>query len=155
VFVENQKTSALKADLEAFMDQHIYPNEARYFQESMDGGPWRVPSVVEELKPKARSAGLWNMFSSEPGIGRELTNVEYAPLCEVMGRSFLAPEVFNCSAPDVGNMEVLARYGTLEQKAQWLEPLLAGSIRSSFAMTEPAVAFQRRNKHPERDHSGW
>jgi acyl-CoA dehydrogenase len=140
VLIETERTSALKDGIRAFMDEHIYPNEARYFQEAMDGGPWRFPIVLEELKPKAKSAGLWNLFSSEPGVGHELTNLEYAPICELMGRSFLAPEVFNCSAPDTGNMEVLARYGTLEQKKQWLEPLLAGSIRSSFAMTEPSVA---------------
>lgn len=140
MFAETEKTRTLKARLQAFMDEYIYPNEARYFKEAMDGGPWRVPDVLEELKPKARSDGLWNLFSSEPGVGHELTNLEYAPLCELMGRSFLAPEVFNCSAPDTGNMEVLARYGTLDQKKQWLDPLLAGSIRSAFAMTEPAVA---------------
>jgi acyl-CoA dehydrogenase len=140
VFAETEKTRVLKGRVQAFMDEYIYPNEARYFQEAMDGGPWRVPDILEELKPKAKSVGLWNLFSSEPGVGHELTNLEYAPLCEVMGRSFLAPEVFNCSAPDTGNMEVLARYGTPEQKRQWLEPLLAGTSRSAFAMTEPAVA---------------
>lgn len=140
MFAETERTKSLKAQLEAFMDEYIYPNEARYFQEAMDGGPWRVPGVLEELKPRARSAGLWNLFASEPGVGRELTNLEYASLCELMGRSFLAPEVFNCSAPDTGNMEVLARYGNSEQKKRWLDPLLAGAIRSAFAMTEPAVA---------------
>lgn len=137
---ETEKTRTLKTKLKAFMDEYIYPNEARYFSEAMDGGPWKVSSVLEELKPKAKSAGLWNLFSSEPGIGHELTNLEYAPLCELMGRSFLAPEVFNCSAPDTGNMEVLTRYGTAEQKRRWLEPLFAGAIRSAFAMTEPSVA---------------
>jgi acyl-CoA dehydrogenase len=139
-FEESPKATAIKALVEAFMEEHIYPNEARYYQESEEGGPWAVQSVVEELKPKARAAGLWNLFLP-PGHGDEgLSNVDYAPICEIMGRSHLAPEVFNCSAPDTGNMEVLARYGTAEQKKRWLEPLLNGEIRSSFAMTEPAVA---------------
>jgi len=134
------RTAALKTRLEAFMDEHIYPSEARFFEESEKGGPWAVQPVIEELKPKARAAGLWNLFlpASEHGAG--LTNLEYAPLCEIMGRSHLAPEVFNCSAPDTGNMEVLARYGTPEHQERWLKPLLAGEIRSAFAMTEPAVA---------------
>jgi acyl-CoA dehydrogenase len=137
---ENTRTRELRERLESFMDEHVYPNEARYFRESTELGPWAVWPVVEELKPLARQAGLWNLFlpASEHGAG--LTNLEYAPLCEVMGRSHLAPEVFNCSAPDTGNMEVLARYGTPEQQERWLAPLLAGEIRSSFAMTEPAVA---------------
>jgi acyl-CoA dehydrogenase len=134
------KVQELQKRLSAFMDRHIYPNEDRYYQESADGGPWSVQPVVEELKPLAREQGLWNLFLPESGHGPGLTNLEYAPLCEIMGRSHLAPEVFNCSAPDTGNMEVLARYGTDEQKKQWLEPLLEGRIRSSFAMTEPAVA---------------
>lgn len=134
------KVSELQQRLTAFMDQYIYPNEARYYRESEEGGPWQVQSIVEELKPEARRQGLWNLFlpASEHGAG--LTNLEYAPLCEIMGRSHLAPEVFNCAAPDTGNMEVLARYGTSAHKRQWLEPLLAGEIRSAFAMTEPAVA---------------
>ena len=122
------------------MDEHVYPNEARFFRESMELGPWAVWPVVEELKPLAREAGLWNLFLPDSEHGAGLTNLEYAPLCEVMGRSHLAPEVFNCSAPDTGNMEVLARYGTPEQQERWLSPLLAGEIRSAFAMTEPAVA---------------
>jgi acyl-CoA dehydrogenase len=129
-----------KARLEAFMDAHIYPNEARFFRESEECGAWAVQPVVEELKPKARAAGLWNLFMPDEAYGPGLTNLEYAPLCEIMGRSHLAPEIFNCSAPDVGNMEVLARYGTPAQQERWLQPLLAGDIRSSFAMTEPAVA---------------
>jgi len=139
-FDENTRTRELRERLESFMDEHVYPNEARYFRESTELGPWAVWPVVEELKPLARQAGLWNLFlpASEHGAG--LTNLEYAPLCEVMGRSHLAPEVFNCSAPDTGNMEVLARYGTPEQQERWLVPLLAGDIRSAFAMTEPAVA---------------
>lgn len=139
-FDENARTRALRERLEAFMDEHIYPNEDRFFRESSDLGPWAVWPVVEELKPLARAAGLWNLFMPSGEHGPGLTNLEYAPLCEVMGRSHLAPEVFNCSAPDTGNMEVLARYGTPEQQAQWLGPLLAGEIRSAFAMTEPAVA---------------
>jgi acyl-CoA dehydrogenase len=140
IFDENERTLELRVRLEAFMDEHVYPNEARYFRESTELGPWAVWPVVEELKPLAREAGLWNLFlpNSDHGVG--LTNLEYAPLCEVMGRSHLAPEVFNCSAPDTGNMEVLARYGTPEHQERWLKPLLAGEIRSSFAMTEPAVA---------------
>lgn len=130
----------LRARIEAFMAEHIYPNEARYYAETADLGPWKVQPVVEELKPKAKAAGLWNLFLPESDLGAGLSNQDYAPLCEVMGRSPLAPEVFNCAAPDTGNMEVLVRYGTDDQKKQWLEPLLAGEIRSSFAMTEPAVA---------------
>jgi acyl-CoA dehydrogenase len=122
------------------MIEYIYPNEARYFRESMEVGPWGVQAVLDELKPKAKAAGLWNLFLPHSSHGVGLTNLEYAPMCEMMGRSPLAPEVFNCSAPDTGNMEVLARYGTDEQRKMWLEPLLAGSIRSAFAMTEPAVA---------------
>jgi acyl-CoA dehydrogenase len=130
----------LQQRLQAFMDEHIVPNEARYYQEAETLGPWAVMPVIEELKPKARAAGLWNLFLPESAHGAGLSNFDYAPLCEIMGRSHLAPEVFNCSAPDTGNMEVLARYGTPEQQARWLVPLLAGEIRSCFAMTEPAVA---------------
>jgi acyl-CoA dehydrogenase len=122
------------------MDEHIYPNERRFYGEAESLGPWAVYPVVEKLKQKARAAGLWNLFLPESPHGAGLTNFDYASLCEVMGRSHLAPEVFNCSAPDTGNMEVLARYGTPEQQERWLKPLLAGEIRSCFAMTEPAVA---------------
>jgi acyl-CoA dehydrogenase len=139
-FDENTKTRELRDRLEAFMDEYVYPNEDRFFSESMELGPWAVWPVVEELKPLARQAGLWNLFLPESEHGAGLTNLEYAPLCEVMGRSHLAPEVFNCSAPDTGNMEVLARYGTPEHQERWLKPLLAGEIRSAFAMTEPDVA---------------
>ncbi len=124
----------LRERLLAFMAEHVYPNEARY-REEVTANRWSVPPVIEELKPRARGEGLWNLFLPE-----NLSNLDYAPLCEIMGRSFWAPEVFNCSAPDTGNMEVLARYGTGEQKRQWLEPLLSGDIRSCFAMTEPGVA---------------
>ena len=137
---ENERTRELRGRLETFMDAHVYPNEDRFFRESMELGPWAVWPVVEELKPLAREAGLWNLFLPHNDRTPGLTNLEYAPLCEVMGRSHLAPEVFNCSAPDTGNMEVLARYGTPEQQERWLVPLLAGEIRSAFAMTEPAVA---------------
>ncbi len=125
---------SLRRPLLAFMDEYVYPNEQRYY-EQVQSNRWAVSRVVEELKPKARAAGLWNLFLPE-----NLKNAEYAPLCEIMGRSMWAPEVFNCSAPDTGNMEVLARYGSPEQKERWLKPLLAGEIRSCFAMTEPAVA---------------
>ena len=134
------RAADLKARLEAFMAEHIYPAEERYYCESEELGPWNVQPVVEELKPLARAAGLWNLFLPDSSHGAGLSNLDYAPLCEVMGRSHLAPEVFNCSAPDTGNMEVLARYGTPDQQASWLTPLLEGRIRSGFAMTEPAVA---------------
>ena len=134
------KIVQLRERLEQFMDAHIYPNERRFYDEAEKLGPWAVYPVVEELKPKARDVGLWNLFLPESEHGAGLSNYEYASLCEVMGRSHLAPEVFNCSAPDTGNMEVLARYGTAEHHERWLKPLLAGEIRSCFAMTEPAVA---------------
>src|SRR5688572_22109972 len=139
-FEPNARTRELMERLRAFMDRHIYPNEKRFYAEVAEGDRWQPTAVVEELKPKARAAGLWNLFLPESGHGAGLTNLEYAPLCEMMGRSLWSCEVFNCAAPDTGNMEVLARYGTADQKAKWLEPLLAGEIRSCFAMTEPAVA---------------
>jgi len=139
-FEFSDKVKALQKQLQAFMDEHIYPNEARFLAEAEQPDRWQTSRVIEELKPKARAAGLWNLFLPEDEHGAGLTNLEYAPLCEIMGRSPMAPEVFNCSAPDTGNMEVLARYGTAEQKERWLKPLLAGEIRSCFAMTEPAVA---------------
>lgn len=140
MFDYSPKVRALQGRLEDFMTAHVYPNEREYYRQAEELGPWHVYPIVEELKPKARAEGLWNLFLP-PSAGRPgLTNFEYAPLCEIMGRSHLAPEVFNCSAPDTGNMEVLERYGTAEHKARWLEPLLAGEIRSAFAMTEPGVA---------------
>ena len=139
-FEPSEKIRALQERLTAFMEEHIYPNEPRHVNEAESLGPWKVLPIFDELKPKARSAGLWNLFLPHSPHGAGLTHLEYAPLCEIMGRSLLAPEVFNCSAPDTGNMEVLARYGTPEHQERWLKPLLAGEIRSCFAMTEPAVA---------------
>ena len=139
-FESTEKVQELQRRLVAFMEEHIYPNEERHMAEAESFGPWKVLPLVEELKPKARAAGLWNLFLPDSPHGPGLSNLDYAPLCETMGRSLLAPEVFNCSAPDTGNMEVLVRYGTPEQQRMWLEPLLAGSIRSCFAMTEPGVA---------------
>src|SRR6202047_4080738 len=138
-FEFSRKVKDLEGRLLAFMEEHIYPNEQR-FHDEIERNRWSPTAIVEELKRKARAAGLWNLFLPDDQHGAGLTNLEYAPLCEIMGRSMMAPEVFNCSAPDTGNMEVLARYGTPEQKERWLKPLLAGEIRSCFAMTEPAVA---------------
>jgi acyl-CoA dehydrogenase len=139
-FAYSEKVQKLQARVSAFMDQHIYPNEETFQREVAEGDRWQPTRIVEELKKKAREQGLWNLFLPESKAGAGLTNLEYAPLCEIMGRVHWAPEVFNCSAPDTGNMEVLERYGTPEHKKQWLEPLLKGEIRSCFAMTEPAVA---------------
>jgi len=138
-FELSAKTKELQQRLQSFMDAHVYPNEHR-FQEEVERERWKPTRIVEELKLKARREGLWNLFLPGEEGGAALTNLEYAPLCEIMGRSHMAPEVFNCSAPDTGNMEVLARYGTAEQKEKWLKPLLAGEIRSCFSMTEPDVA---------------
>jgi len=138
-FEFSEKVKNLQSRLQAFLDKHIYPNEKRFYDE-IEQNRWSPTKIVEELKLKARAAGLWNLFLPDSEQSAGLANLEYAPLCETMGRSVMAPEVFNCSAPDTGNMEVLARYGTPEQKERWLKPLLAGEIRSCFAMTEPAVA---------------
>jgi acyl-CoA dehydrogenase len=138
------KVRELEARLSAFMDAHVYPNEVRYREEvaanRVRGNPWVPTTLVEELKVEARSQGLWNLFLPDSSRGAGLTNLEYAPLAEIMGRVTWAPEVFNCNAPDTGNMETLERYGTDAQKRQWLDPLLDGKIRSAFLMTEPAVA---------------
>jgi acyl-CoA dehydrogenase len=135
----SERAAAVRAQLESFMDQHVYPNEAVWW-EQIRKNPWQPTQIMEDLKVKARAVELWSLFLPNSTRGSGLTNLEYATLCEVMGRSPLAPEVFNCSAPDTGNMEVLERYGTPEQQRTWLEPLLDGRIRSCFAMTEPEVA---------------
>ena len=144
-FAYTDKVKAMQAKLIAFMDEHIYPNEHRFHSEILEnrkkGNPWIPTKIVEELKPKARAAGLWNLFLPHSKRAPEgLSNLEYAPLCEIMGRVTFAAEVFNCSAPDTGNMETIERYGSEEHKRQWLEPLLRGEIRSAFLMTEPDVA---------------
>src|SRR5215831_1200406 len=140
-FEHSPKVKELQKRFVGFMHEHIYPNERTYHEQIAHGDRWQPVSIIEALKPKARAAGLWNLFLPESEHGAGLTNVEYAPLCEIMGRAApFAPEVFNCSAPDTGNMEVLVRYGTPAQRKEWLEPLLAGEIRSCFAMTEPDVA---------------
>lgn len=143
-FDYSPKVRQLQARLSAFMEQHIYPNEARFHEEiaanRAAGDAWVPTRVMEELKVLARQEGLWNLFLPDSELGAGLSNLEYAPLCEIMGRADWAAEVFNCSAPDTGNMEVLARYGSKAQQEQWLTPLLEGRIRSCFAMTEPAVA---------------
>ncbi|MFC3210466.1 acyl-CoA dehydrogenase [Planomicrobium okeanokoites] len=141
-FSYSQKTKDLQKRLNNFMEVHVYPNE-KVFEQQLNGqnNRWsQVPPVMEELKQKAKEQGLWNLFLPDSEYGAGLSNQEYAPLCEIMGRSLIGPEVFNCGAPDTGNMEVLVRYGTEEQKKRWLEPLLNGDIRSCFSMTEPAVA---------------
>jgi acyl-CoA dehydrogenase len=142
-FAYSDKVKALQEKVLRFMDEHVYPNEQRFNDEveenTRKGQRWTPTRIIEELKPKARAQGLWNLWWPK-GHGGELTNLEYAPLCEIMGRVFWGPEVFNCSAPDTGNMETLIRYGSDAQKKQWLEPLSEGKIRSCFAMTEPDVA---------------
>src|SRR5688572_255596 len=140
-FEYSARTKMYMEQLNEFTQKHVYPNE-HTFHEQLNSQPtrWQIPPIMEELKAKARERGLWNLFLPESERGAGLTNLEYAPLCEIMGRSHIAPEVFNCSAPDTGNMEVLERYGTEEHKEQWLQPLLEGEIRSAFAMTEPKVA---------------
>ncbi|MEO8134731.1 MAG: acyl-CoA dehydrogenase family protein [Betaproteobacteria bacterium] len=139
-FEYSDKVRGLQARVAAFMAAQVYPNEGRFHEEVGTGDRWEPTRLIEELKVKARAEGLWNLFLPESDMGAGLTNLEYAPLCEIMGRVHWAPEVFNCSAPDTGNMEVLARYGTAEHQERWLKPLLNGEIRSCFAMTEPDVA---------------
>jgi acyl-CoA dehydrogenase len=141
-FSYSQKVKDLQEKLTAFMGAYVYPNESVYEQQlNEQESRWSaVPPIMEELKEKAKAEGLWNLFLPESEFGAGLTNLEYAPLCEIMGRSLIGPEVFNCSAPDTGNMEVIVRYGKEQHKEDWLKPLLAGEIRSCFSMTEPAVA---------------
>jgi acyl-CoA dehydrogenase len=144
-FAYSDKVKTLQGKLARFMDEHVYPNERRFRDEvegnRAKGNPWVPTKLIEELKPEARAEGLWNLFlPRSPRAPEGLSNLEYAPLCEIMGRVHWAPEVFNCSAPDTGNMETLERYGSEEQKRQWLDPLLRGEIRSAFLMTEPDVA---------------
>ena len=139
-FEYSQKVKNLQEKVTNFMNESVYENEDVYKKQVEEGGRWCIPEIMETLKAKAKSEGLWNLFLHDSNLGAGLTNTEYAPLCEIMGRSPIGAEVFNCSAPDTGNMEVLVRYGTEEQKKEWLTPLLNGDIRSSFAMTEPDVA---------------
>ncbi|WP_264739473.1 acyl-CoA dehydrogenase [Cytobacillus firmus] len=141
-FSYSSKVQELIRKLNGFMEENVYPNESLYEKQlNEQESRWNaIPPIMEELKRKAKDAGLWNLFLPESEYGAGLTNVEYAPLCGIMGRSMIAPEVFNCNAPDTGNMEVLARYGTDQQKSDWLKPLLEGEIRSCFSMTEPDVA---------------
>ncbi len=139
-FENSDKVKDLQEKITNFMNEHVYESEDIYKKQVEEGGRWCIPQIMEDLKSKAKSQGLWNLFLPESDLGGGLTNTEYAPLCEIMGRSPIGAEVFNCSAPDTGNMEVLVRYGTETQKEEWLKPLLNGEIRSSFAMTEPDVA---------------
>ena len=139
-FDHSPKVLELQKRLSAFMDEFVYPNEKLYNQQLDEGGRWTLPPIIEELKSKARAADLWNLFLPDSAHGAGLSNMEYAPLCEIMGRVQWSSEVFNCSAPDTGNMETIERYGNEEHKQRWLQPLLAGEIRSCFAMTEPDVA---------------
>jgi acyl-CoA dehydrogenase len=139
-FTFSPRVEEYRAKLLAFMDEHVYPNEKTYVEQLEAGDRWQSPAIMEELTARARDAGLWNLFLPDADYGAGLTNLDYAPLCEIMGRSPIGPEVFNCAAPDTGNMETLVLYGSEAQKERWLKPLLAGEIRSAFAMTEPDVA---------------
>ncbi len=158
-FDHSEKVIELREQLEAFMEVNVYPNEKTYHEQlEASGDRWSTPPIMEELKERARSAGLWNLFLPDSEHGAGLSNLEYAPLCEVMGRSLIAPEVFNCNAPDTGNMEVLARYGSPGQQERWLRPLLDGEIRSAFCMTEPDVASSDATNiqaRIERDGDGY
>jgi len=140
IFELSPKSTDLQKQLKAFMDTHIYPNEEEYYRQLNQGDRWDIIPLIEALKKKSQAENLWNLFLPESEYGAGLSNLEYAPLCEIMGRVPWAPEVFNCSAPDTGNMETLVRYGSKEQKETWLKPLLEGEIRSAFCMTEPQVA---------------
>ncbi len=142
-FQHSERAQRVMAQVQRFLDERILPNEQTYLDQlagTDDWRQWKIPPIVEQLKSEAKDLGLWNLFLPDENHGAGLDNRDYAPIAEITGRSFLAPEVFNCSAPDTGNAEVLVKYGSEEQKQQWLEPLLAGDIRSGFAMTEPAVA---------------
>ena len=155
-FGYSPKVKELRERVDAFMQEHVFPAEAVFHQQVNEGDRWQPTAIVEELKVKARAAGLWNLFLPESELGAGLTNLEYAPLAELMGRSGLASEAFNCSAPDTGNMETIVRYGNDEHKEKWLKPLLAGEIRSCFGMTEPGVASSdatnmQANAHREGD----
>ena len=150
-FDYSPKVRALQSRLQEFMDGHVYPNEKRFDAEVAEGDRWQPTRVVEELKVEGASRGFVEPVPAESGHGAGLTNTEYAPLCEIMGRVLWASEVFNCSAPDTGNMEVLERYGTPEQKRQWLEPLLDGKIRSAFRDDRARRGVLRRDQHPELD----
>ena len=157
-FAYSPNVQALRERVTAFMDAHVYPAEAIFDQQVAQGDRWQPTAIMETLKLKAKAEGLWNLFLPQSERGAGLTNLEYAPLAEIMGRSMLGPEPFNCSAPDTGNMEVLVRYATEAQKAQWLEPLLRGEIRSAFAMTEPDVASSdatNMQARAERDGDEW
>ncbi len=163
-FEPSRRTVELREKLEAFMSEHVYPVEGELMEGSVSQPNWKTLEswkeleLIEELKSKAKAVGLWNLFMPDPEHGPGLANHEYASLCEIMGRSPFAPEIFNCSAPDTGNMEVLARYGTDRQKQKWLTPLLEGRIRSAFAMTEPAVASSDATNieaRIERDGNGY
>ena len=139
-FGYSDKAKGIRDRVAAFMEAHVYPNEQKMLAEIATGDRWQPIPYLDELKEKAKAASLWNLFLPESELGAGLSNLEYAPACEEMGRSHFGPEAFNCSAPDTGNMEVLVRYGTAAQKKQWLEPLLAGEIRSALAMTEIEAA---------------
>ena len=140
LFELSPKSTELQKQLKAFMDKHVYPNEEEYYRQLNTGDRWDIVPLIETLKKRAKAENLWNLFLPESEYGAGLTNLEYAPLCEIMGRVPWASEIFNCAAPDTGNMETLVRYGTKEQKEKWLKPLLEGQIRSAFCMTEPQVA---------------
>ena len=140
IFEQSKVSKELGERIEAFMEEFIYPSEEEMQAQLDDGDRWQPIPKLEELKAEAKKAGLWNLFLPHNPYGFSMSNLDYAPLCEIMGRSKFAPEIFNCSAPDTGNMEVLARYGTKAQQEKWMIPLLEGEIRSAFAMTEPEVA---------------